>query len=205
MLHKNSFKRFYGKDYVYFVVIKTKNNLPYFREPIFCDLFVEEMRISKEIKNFKLYAFSIIYDHINLLIQPNDEYDVSKIMHFTKRHFSRDMNFIIGKEKLCDVNSVGDIRECRLQESSYLYLDNVIKYHDKIIKKYKNQFNNKFISNSYPKFHWQKSFYDHVIRNETDFNNHFSYTIFNPDKHNLPSDWKYSSLNFPDIIDSPDI
>jgi len=43
---------------------------------------------------------------------------------------------------------------------------------------------------------WQRSFYDHVIRNEKDLYRHMDYVHYNPVKHgyvNRPEDWPYSS------------
>lgn len=43
---------------------------------------------------------------------------------------------------------------------------------------------------------WQKRFWDHVIRNDKDFENHLHYIHFNPVKHGYitdPRKWKYSS------------
>ncbi len=94
-LHKNSLKRIYFPGAIYYIVIKTKNNYPYFKESIFCDSFIEDLKICKELKNFKLYAFSIIYDHINLIIEPNDQYDISQIIKSLKRNISRNNNIIM--------------------------------------------------------------------------------------------------------------
>ena len=43
---------------------------------------------------------------------------------------------------------------------------------------------------------WQRKFYDHIIRNEKDFNRHLDYIHYNPMKHYQinPKDWKYSSF-----------
>ena len=44
---------------------------------------------------------------------------------------------------------------------------------------------------------WQKRFYDHIIRDERDLNNHIDYIHYNPVKHGLvnkPHDWRYSSF-----------
>lgn len=44
---------------------------------------------------------------------------------------------------------------------------------------------------------WQKRFYDHLIRDETDFANHLHYLHYNPVKHgyvNRPEDWPHSSF-----------
>lgn len=43
---------------------------------------------------------------------------------------------------------------------------------------------------------WQKGFWDHMIRDEDDFQRHLDYIHYNPVKHGLvqrPEDWPYSS------------
>jgi putative transposase len=44
---------------------------------------------------------------------------------------------------------------------------------------------------------WQNGFYDHIIRNEKDFNRHLNYIHYNPVKHGLVKnawDYEFSSL-----------
>jgi putative transposase len=60
-------------------------------------------------------------------------------------------------------------------------------------------------STNYRKLHnlksgriWQYRFYDHIIRNQDDLNNHIDYIHYNPVKHgfvNDPFKWKYSSIS----------
>lgn len=45
---------------------------------------------------------------------------------------------------------------------------------------------------------WQKRFWDHVIRDEMDFEHHMHYIHYNPVRHGLvqrPEDWPHSSLH----------
>ena len=45
---------------------------------------------------------------------------------------------------------------------------------------------------------WQRRFWEHWIRDETDFKHHFDYIHYNPVKHgfcNHASEWKYSSFH----------
>jgi putative transposase len=45
---------------------------------------------------------------------------------------------------------------------------------------------------------WQRKFWDHIIRNERDLQNHLDYIHWNPVKHgfiNEPSEWEPSSFN----------
>ncbi|MFN2155246.1 MAG: REP-associated tyrosine transposase [Anaerolineae bacterium] len=44
---------------------------------------------------------------------------------------------------------------------------------------------------------WQRRFWDHVIRNETDLQRHLDYIHYNPVKHGLvcdPAEWEHSSF-----------
>ncbi len=44
---------------------------------------------------------------------------------------------------------------------------------------------------------WQRRFWEHVIRDQTDFNRHCDYIHYNPVKHGLvnsPLEWEYSSF-----------
>ncbi len=46
---------------------------------------------------------------------------------------------------------------------------------------------------------WQERFWDHVIRDERDLENHFDYIHWNPVKHGFvksPQDWNYSTYQF---------
>ena len=196
-LHRDSQKRFYGPDKIYFITTDTEKRFPYFKEDIFCELFIENLHLCKKLKKFKLCGFNVIYDHAHILLQSGEKYNISQIMQFLKRHFSRDLNFIIG------VNNEGEIRESRLQGSEYKCFIQIIKAHDKNVvqlkNKYINQAHNK--QNYLPKFKWQQSFHDHVIRGEKDFNYHYNYTVNNHAKHGLSDDWPYTSLNYMDMID----
>jgi len=45
---------------------------------------------------------------------------------------------------------------------------------------------------------WQRRFWEHMIRDETDLENHFDYIHYNPVKHGLvarPRDWLWSSFH----------
>ncbi|OHX36463.1 transposase [Methylomonas sp. LWB] len=45
---------------------------------------------------------------------------------------------------------------------------------------------------------WQRRFWDHLLRDERDYQNHFDYLHFNPVKHGLVknvADWPYSSFH----------
>jgi REP element-mobilizing transposase RayT len=143
------------------------------------------LKLAKLIKQFGLYAFSIIYDHVNLLIEPGLDYNISQIIKSLKENTSRDINYIIRNN-----TNEGDTSTCRLHLR-------------RSIKQWQREFNHKYnpIQEAMPDFKWQKSFHDHIIRRGKDFHNHYKYTIDNPNKHGLPDNWSYTSVYYPDIID----
>jgi len=73
----------------------------------------------------------------------------------------------------------------------------------KNILEFSNLFKAKYLNtHSYPKFKWLSSFFDHFIRldewldnDNSDWHNHYDYTVTNHLKHNLPEKWPYTSMN----------
>ena len=210
--HRNSQKRFYGPDKIYFITTVTHQRFPFFKEDLFCELFVENLRICKELKNFKLYAFTIMFDHVHLLLRPGNDFNISKVMQSLKKSFSRDFNNFIYFANNIEIsnNNEGEIHESRLhccwksrfQGKQYSFRQNkifTIPKYEKYIKQI-DKFQN------VPRFKWQQSFHDHVIRNEKDFLKHLNYVVFNCVRHKLCEDetkYKWSGLNteFEDFVD----
>ena len=176
--HRNSQRRIYLDNAVYFITFKTYGNFPYFKLPIFCDLFVEELMLCKTIKQFELYAYNVLYDHVHLLLKPRRKYNITKIIKSLKENASRDINYVITGRY-----NVGDTSTCRLHVRGFI---------NECRKKFVNQYGTNQIH--FPPFKWQQSFHDHVIRNEKDFANHYNYVVYNHQKHGLPENWKYTSL-----------
>jgi REP element-mobilizing transposase RayT len=223
--HRNSQKRIYFEDAEYFVTSNTFNWYPYFKEPIFCDLFVENLRLCKKLRGFVLYAWFLGYDHFHLLLRPSDDFNYSKIMQFLKRTISRNINFVMGYHKYDEYYKYdksipeGGIDQSRLQgignyfpDDDQSRLQGIGNYfpdddqsrlrmeiiHEFVFKKYilKFRFKIKYQNkNPYFRFVWHESFNDHYIRNDDDFGYHMGYIAYNPIKHNMPNDWPYVFTN----------
>jgi REP element-mobilizing transposase RayT len=189
-MHRNSQKRFYDPNHIYFLTTKTKQNFPYFSEPIFCELFLSELKLMKKIKEVEVFAFCVLFDHVHLLIRCGGRCNVSEFMRALKTNFSRNANDIIsGKPKM-------DKSKAESRDSAFIN-------HFHLVELFQNQFIFKYGTQQYqiPPFKWQLSFHDHVIRGGKDLENHFNYCVYNFQKHKLPHDWKWTSLNFPEMID----
>ena len=199
MFHRNSQKRFYGADKIYFIITAVDKRFPFFKENLFCELFIDNLRLCKGLKGFRLYAFNVIFDHIHLLLQTGEKYNISQVIFSIKKQFSHDVNRIIGKNKSYANINEGEQTFVRLHGDEIAvvnkYQNAVQKLHKEFIKK------QGYTQINTPLFRWQKSFHDHVIRGENDFNYHYNYTVNNHAKHGLPDDWPYTSEHFMDMID----
>ena len=162
-MHKNSQKRYYIRRAVYFITTVTKERYPYFYEEIFSHVLVGQIHIAQQLMQFQLYAYAIMPDHVHLLIQPHDGYNYSKIMFSIKKQFSHNVNRVMGYNPFPDDEN--DEINIKLQH-----------YRDEFLHKYHTAF-------PYPRFSWQKSFHDHIIRNQQDFYNHVRYISYQNKKH----------------------
>ena len=48
-------------------------------------------------------------------------------------------------------------------------------------------------------FHWQKDYYDHILRGKKDLINHVKYVINNPVKAGMVDDWKHYKFLGPSV------
>jgi REP element-mobilizing transposase RayT len=69
--------------------------MTYFVEPLFADLFVADLWFAKELKELELFGYTVLPDHVHLLIQPLGKANCSQILGTLKRNVSRDINDLI--------------------------------------------------------------------------------------------------------------
>ncbi len=120
----------------------------------------------------------------------------SQVMQFLKRHSSRNINRILGNNSYDGSlhASEGDIGQYRFREVIYKIDELVERFQKEFLKEYGE-------NHEIPPFKWQKSFHDHIIRNGTDLKKHYHYTVNNYQKHNLPDNWTFTNLNYPNLIE----
>ena len=83
-----NFRRYYVPDAIYFIVAVTKDRRDIFADAFHIDLLFEVMRQVCRRKPFGLLAYSVIPDHINLLLKPEGKSNISRIMLSIKRSFT---------------------------------------------------------------------------------------------------------------------
>jgi len=194
MLHRDSQKRYYIENGIYFITTKTFENYPYFDEDILCNLLIDDIYYSHKMKLFEIFGYKINPDHIHLLIQPSNENNYSVIMHNVKRNFSHNANIVLGihlienhTNKSDDINNKGDDNYRRFYYKKLWNYETLLKYKNELSKKFPKQ-------HPYQKFKWQKSFHYHVIENMNNLINHIEYIKNQHIKHNL-MDNKYCFID----------
>lgn len=161
--HRNSQRRIYVTDGIYFTTSNTKHWFPFFKEPIFCELFVENLRICKKLKQFKLYSWFLGYDHFHLQLRPSDGWDYSGVMHSIKRNIARDINKIIHYSAGEDPN----LRRFRRYHNHHTNYFIIGEHMDLRLRRWKTKFCLKYGNNNpFPHFQWLHSFHppEHTIR-----------------------------------------
>ena len=178
-LHRNSQKRIYEPGAEYFITTVTHDRHPYFANPILAELFVRDLWFAKELKEFDLFGYTVMPDHVHLLIQPKGKTDYSEIMRSVKTNFSRNANdIILNRGGRFPLRLEGDVTSHRLRDFQ--------QYCHNVVEPLHQRFNAEYGANhGFPPFRWQKSFLDHIIRNHDDYLNHIEYIFHNAVKHGL--------------------
>jgi len=96
MEHRDSQKRIYIKNAIYFITTNTFEAYPYFKEDILCELFAKDLELCQNLKEFNIFGYKVNPDHVHLLIQPKGKNNHSEIMRSLKTNISRNINFIMG-------------------------------------------------------------------------------------------------------------
>ena len=98
-----NFRRYYVPNAIYFIVAVTQDRRPVFADAANVDLLFDILRQVRQRKRFHLLAYSIIPDHVNLLLRPTGEANISRIMLSIKRSFTlhfKQLNRITGSLNL---------------------------------------------------------------------------------------------------------
>jgi REP element-mobilizing transposase RayT len=192
-LHRNSQKS-YRPGATYFITSVTYERYPYFEEAILADLLVLNIWFARELKQFDLYGYTVLPEHMHLMFKPIGPINHSMAMQNIKRVFSLQANQIIFSSAMNGGPPGGeDIYphpQGGKQQNPYETLE-----WSNLLSRLRDDFTQKHgASHLFPKFKWQKSFRDHLIRGNADFENHLRYVYRNAVKHQLveePTAWKW--------------
>jgi len=71
----------------------------YLKDPVLCEIFIEELALAKAKFSFKLWTFVLMSNHVHLLIYPiNEKYNISIILkHIKGKSASRYRRYVLDK------------------------------------------------------------------------------------------------------------
>jgi len=136
------------------------------------------------------YFMDFENDNSNCRLQSSQESKILKddgSCYFLENDISQNLQSMISEQQSKNLNG--------------LYPD-AIKSLNMYVSLQRQNFIDKYgIDHKIPKFKWQKSFHDHIIRADADFDNHWNYIMHNFVKHGLTEDWEFTGLRFAEILD----
>ena len=89
-----SIKHFVEKGAVYYVTSVTSGRHEIFSDTFAARFLLVTIAYYRYILEFNLFGYVIMPDHFHILIQPNDNYPLPKIMNYIKGNFARKYNLL---------------------------------------------------------------------------------------------------------------
>jgi len=195
-MHRNSQKRIYERGTTVFVTSVTQGRIRYFENDILAELFVRDLWIAKELKEIELFGYTVLPDHVHLLFLPVGEANYSEVMRSLKTNFSRDANDILLNRLNNKRIPAGDVAPHRLQMAQTPRRLQMVRRHIQLfLPELRRRLEDSPLhQGNIRRFVWQKSFRDHIIRDNRDFDNHLEYICNNAVRHGLtdePGKWRH--------------
>jgi REP element-mobilizing transposase RayT len=159
-------KRIYISNAAYLVTTNPYGRIPYFQEQAFVDLFSYTIYECLELKDAILIGFKINPDHVHLLIQVREKFNISQVMHSIKRVSSDRINQIL------------TFREKNSPYATLKWTPKLISIREAFYKQYPID-----RPHEYAPFRWHTSFDDQLIRSKTHLESCINYLKIQDKKH----------------------
>ena len=178
-------KRIYLPGEIYFITTNAYNRCQIFKEGWVCRLFINVLIECRKRYKFKLYGYVIIPDHVHLLIMPNDKMNISDVMHRIKGNFA--YQYIMVRKKESRNRGRNHKRNHKGSATRWDETRDKTRWDENINLNRTRVTDPLGVGGDRIRFNpiWQKSFYDHIIRNDLDFDEKLDYIHKNPINHNL--------------------
>lgn len=160
-------RRLHFKNAAYMLTICTNYRYPFFKEDIFCNIFLDILSDFQEKKSYNVIGYKINPEHIHIILKPFGEYNISQIMQSVKRISS------------CNINQLIFFGRKENKYENLEWTPALIQYRKQFLRKYNYEPNN------YPVFKWLKSFDDGLIKETSHLMNSRKYLKKQMSKHSL--------------------
>ena len=161
-------KRIYIPYSCYHITTNPKERIPYFQEDEFIEILSYTIEECMQLKKSNLIGYKINPDHIHMIIQVRDLFNISEVIHSIKRVSSDRINQILAYSH--DLSTYKNL----------IWSDKLVSLNEKFSLKY-----NKLKPHEYPLFRWQRGFDDQLIRSSNQLLSTINYLRIQHIKHNL--------------------
>ena len=170
-------QKHYKQSGTFHITANSKKDVSWCTCPGIPEILIDNLFMTRNIQNAKIYAFCIMPDHMHILMSPGEK-GLSAFMHSFKRNSSKDIKYYLGSSGNRTRAAVVNIFRSRGSDTPAL------------------QFTG-----------WHNGFYDERIRSADQRTNAFNYIKRNPIKHHSVTDivdWPWHSMHFEHLLDSTD-
>ncbi len=167
---KRVMRRIYKTYAAYFITTNPKERFPYFDSDVLTKVLLDVLAESEIKKDFYTIGYKVNPDHIHLLIQVRNKFNISDVMHNIKRISSIRLNQVLCYD---------------LQEHTY---QNLRWTND--MEHQRQAFIDEVGNDRYelPLFKWERDFHDRIISSASQMKRTIQYLKNQSNKHNLDRD-----------------
>jgi REP element-mobilizing transposase RayT len=185
-------------------------------------IILDNLIMTRNMQHAELYAFCILPDHVHIIMSPSSK-GLSAFVHSWKRNTMRDVRRLLPTTEVQD-NHIGYVAEVRdnhvgnVAEVRDNHVGNVAEVRNLRVNKYENLGEHErgrygssatiSVGIDPSLVYWQKSFHDERIRDSQQRSATLAYIQGNAMKHGLVTnitDWPWTSLHFPELLDPMDV
>lgn len=186
---------------VFHVITNTRGRMPWCTFPGIPEILIDNLNMTRNLHDACIYAFCILPDHIHIVMKPGMK-GLSAFMHSFKRNSSWHVRQCMFTTTAAGVHV--SRFPMRMKPENLPFRRTAAEVHEPLLRTRK--FRNVIIESD--DICWQKSFHDELIRDAAQRSNALTYVQFNAWRHGLtddPEGWPWSSLRFPQLLDSTEI
>lgn len=160
-------RRLHYKNAGYMLTACTDYRYPFFKEDIFCNIFLDVLSDLQNEKSYNVLGYKINPEHVHIILQRFEAHDISQIMQSVKRISS------------CQINQLIFFGRPNNKYEKLEWTPSLIQYRKQFQRKYNYEPHN------FPAFKWLNGFDDELIKQKSHLLNARNYLKKQMKKHKL--------------------
>ncbi len=187
---------------IFHITMVTKDRIPWCTREGVPAIIIDNLVMTRNIHHAKLYAFSILPDHVHVIIEPRRG-GLSQFIQSLKSHSSREINMILFNATVAASHELN----ATVAASHELNATVAASHGSLLAATHESPLRMRHDEHSFKEtkrntIAWQKGYYDERIRDGRQFTHAMHYVQGNAMRHRLVQDildWPWSSLLYPHL------